>query len=389
MSQQDPTPNSIPLLPSNVILEYLAEGAANIIYRIHFPTQSPLLPSPISTTTSTLSPKTISAASEGAENNNAPSSPPGLRYNPIFHSRLLRLRKSLPSTVPNIHSARNHQEILLPLLGPENLIAHDLVKLPPNIIPAANSALQDAETKGLRPPERRGLYLATDEPYGVLVSDMTSKARQQHSNNPKNRTISIEFKPKWLAESPNAPPGARRCRTCALRAQKRAKPSFCPLDLVSSNPVRVQEAAMHILRANNKHVDPSSELQNQLVSFLQQTPLLRRIRQLQLEFDPKGILDPETDPSSTDYLKAMTLRDCTIFLKILISSDDDDDGGGGGGGGGDDDENQKSRVEVRIGDLDLKSPEGGKVAYWKAIEEELISGGWYMGTEPERPEGVQ
>jgi len=36
---------------------------------------------------------------------------------------------------------------------------------------------------------------------------------------------------------------------------------------------------------------------------------------------------------------------------------------------------------MRIGDLDMKSPEGGKTDYWKALERNLIDGGWYTGTE--------
>jgi len=38
-------------------------------------------------------------------------------------------------------------------------------------------------------------------------------------------------------------------------------------------------------------------------------------------------------------------------------------------------------VEARIGDLDMKSPEGGKADYWRALERSLIDGGWYTGTE--------
>jgi hypothetical protein len=29
----------------------------------------------------------------------------------------------------------------------------------------------------------------------------------------------------------------------------------------------------------------------------------------------------------------------------------------------------------------MKSPEGGKADYWKALERGLIDGGWYTGTE--------
>jgi inositol-pentakisphosphate 2-kinase len=38
-------------------------------------------------------------------------------------------------------------------------------------------------------------------------------------------------------------------------------------------------------------------------------------------------------------------------------------------------------IDACIGDLDMKSPEGGKADYWKALERSLIDGGWYTGTE--------
>ena len=49
----------------------------------------------------------------------------------------------------------------------------------------------------------------------------------------------IEFKPKWLAQSPNAPPMALRCRNCAREAYRAIKSNrpdmviFCPLHLVN------------------------------------------------------------------------------------------------------------------------------------------------------------
>lgn len=37
-------------------------------------------------------------------------------------------------------------------------------------------------------------------------------------------------------------------------------------------------------------------------------------------------------------------------------------------------------VEVRLGDLDLKTGAGGKAQYWLDLENRLISHGWYLGT---------
>lgn len=41
--------------------------------------------------------------------------------------------------------------------------------------------------------------------------------------------------------------------------------------------------------------------------------------------------------------------------------------------------NAEGRVEIRLGDLDLKTPGGGKAQYWLDLERRLISEGWYTG----------
>lgn len=41
-------------------------------------------------------------------------------------------------------------------------------------------------------------------------------------------------------------------------------------------------------------------------------------------------------------------------------------------------------VEVRLGDLDLKTGAGGKAQYWLDLENQLISQGWYMGANSEQ-----
>lgn len=41
--------------------------------------------------------------------------------------------------------------------------------------------------------------------------------------------------------------------------------------------------------------------------------------------------------------------------------------------------NSQGKVEVRLGDLDLKTGAGGKAQYWLDLENQLISQGWYTG----------
>lgn len=89
--------------------------------------------------------------------------------------------------------------------------------------------------------------------------------------------------------------------------------------------------------------------------------LLERLRALQVEYDPKGVLDmaPETD--TTALAMAMTLRDATMFVKLSEVGPD-----------------------VRLGDLDPKSGDSeDKLQQWRAIEESLIGQGWYTGEEEE------
>ena len=38
-------------------------------------------------------------------------------------------------------------------------------------------------------------------------------------------------------------------------------------------------------------------------------------------------------------------------------------------------------VEIRLGDLDLKTGAGGKAKYWLDVETQLISEGWYLGSK--------
>lgn len=45
-----------------------------------------------------------------------------------------------------------------------------------------------------------------------------------------------------------------------------------------------------------------------------------------------------------------------------------------------------SLVEIRLGDLDLKTGAGGKSKYWRDVEINLIDGGWYHGDSQEASE---
>jgi len=98
--------------------------------------------------------------------------------------------------------------------------------------------------------------------------------------------------------------------------------------------------------------------------FLPEQPafkLLQRLKELQLQYDPQGVLAMADGADTTDLSMAMTLRDATMFVKISPSG-----------------------ADVRLGDLDPKSGDSArKVQEWRNTEEKLINEGWYTGTEDE------
>lgn len=295
----------IPELPPQISLQYLAEGAANIVYRIFIPPTSPSISADITPDDD-----------NGSETTTPPPSEiDALRYDPVFNDKLLRLRKGLASTVSNEESFKRFQDVIRPLFPAENLVEQALVRLPSRLVADCNRKLHSEETSGARPRHRHGIYLAENESYGTLITDMTL--------NRDGGEILVEFKPKWLAQSPSAPPGSTRCRTCALRAMKNAQRgggaehtglSFCPLDLVSQDRSRVERAAMAICVSLKDPQLYRTELRSRLADFLYEYPLLRRLKQLQLDLDRVGTL--EADVTSRDFLTAMTLRDCTLFVKV-------------------------------------------------------------------------
>ena len=334
---------------SVLTLEYLAEGAANIVYRIVVPPPSP----------STEADLNFEAGANSSDSP-SPSEIPALRLDPRLEGKLVRLRKNLPSTVPVLESHKHFKRLVIPLLDNQStkgcLVEQILFRPSKELLNDCNAKLRKMEADGSRGPKRHGVYLAEDEGYGTLVTDM-SCGNDDHY-------VSVEFKPKWLAQSPSAPPGSRRCRTCALRAmnsivQEDLKPSFCPVSLVSFDVFKIAPAVGAIINSSSKSGDFSEPARSALIEFLSNSSLLEALKKVQIEKDSLGVL--LTDPYDPDFLTAMTLRDCTLFLKVPRSGN--------------------GKIEARFGDLDLKSPKGGKAEYWRGLERRLIHEGWYTQTE--------
>ena len=310
---------------SKVGLTYLAEGAAHVVYRIFLAETSVIT-------------------------------------HPNLVGKLFRFRKSVPSAVSCAETVSNYKNIIVRLFPKHNLVDLELhhVSNQNALITKLNSALEQRELDGTRPAKRRGVYLApaNEEPDEILVADMSPRG-------PNERLI--EFKPKWLVQSPSAPSGARRCRTCALREMRiederrtgeihmgRGHGDFCPFDLLSGND-NVLEETMRGLSLINECVGDQVSIYKERVK-----PLLLRLRGLQAEYNKVG-LDDFKNGQDQDFCISMALRDCSVFVKSKSG--------------------EAGFQEVRLADLDLKSSGGGKLERWIRMERRLIEEGWYMGTE--------
>lgn len=288
----------------DVQLEYLAEGAANVVYRIR--------PPDIDSDPST-------AADLQFENYEYDSDTPlpteisPLQLDPRLKGKLVRLRKHLPHALQVEDSQRHFESIIQPLFSKENLIESELFRLSPRLLENCNSTLRKMEKSDMRPAKRCGVYLTENPRYGCLITDMTWLI--------DDTIISLEFKPKWLVQSPTAPAGSKRCRSCALRTMKKAgstsQPELfntgsCPLNLMSSDKAKIKLFLDYVMESNSKR--PSQDVQRRLIDFLYQNPLLERVKKLQLHLDPHGVF--RADLMSSDFLAAMTLRDCSLFLRV-------------------------------------------------------------------------
>ncbi|MCJ1244471.1 Inositol-pentakisphosphate 2-kinase [Trapelia coarctata] len=344
------TPTAI-LLPPDITITFFAEGAANIVYRLSPATSTPFTP-PIDSETDIYSNSTP-PPSEIELPLQATTLPPPFKH------KLLRLRKKQSTTTPLLEAQTAFEEVIKPLFKPEQLVEQVLVTLPEGLSRKLNAELRAMEEKGTRKEERRGVFLDEEEGYGLLVSDMSPQGYEG-----EGECVCVEFKPKWLAMSPSAPEEAKRCRTCALRAMREAngkitKGGFCPYDLVGSR-ADVSIATDSILKAKwGKKPGESLRggecwIHDRIVDVISGGNLLGPLRNLQIDFDREGMFGGKVE--ERDFLTAMTLRDCTLYIRVPPGDEP---------------------LEARLGDLDLKSP--AKASSWIAQERQLVDECWYTG----------
>ncbi|KAM4054637.1 inositol-pentakisphosphate 2-kinase domain-containing protein [Hirsutella rhossiliensis] len=266
---------------------------------------------------------------------------------------LLRVAK-VPSrnhapTYNYLAQQRFYQTSIKPRLG-EYAVQQELVILHKSgIVDMLNRLLQDIDST--RKKKFRGSLIGQTD-WGFLVQDMRPQDPAE--------CVLIEFKPKWLSQSPSAPKASVRCRQCATELRNlirdpsgdRMLPEHkpCPLSLVNkdapaqvSSPFRI---APHLAR------DGRSDHFRQVLGTIVNHPSIRDLKTQQDLLDKLGPLYAEpTDP----FLIAMTLRDCTCFAQI---------------------HRRRQSVKIRMGDFDWKDPLV-KFDSWRRAEQELIDGGFY------------
>lgn len=323
---------------SSVSLNYLAEGAANVIFRIqpHTPDTAPVV-------------LLDALESETKGEYNHQICPPEK-----YLGKVIRLSKGHEKTPHGRQVKLDFENVLAPLFQgfEEHLIDVEMVLLSDEILPSLNEQIYKHSQRHKRdlPPESVAL----------IMDDYSSVP---------GTSVTIEIKPKWLAQSPNAPGNPYRCRTCALqafRAQQKgtaADAYICPLELRAGHDPIIRD---FILSKFQQEVDPvhssvQSAVVNAMTEYLakgQGHRLLNHIRDVQTRHDHSGVLAlrGRRGEFDQDLQVAMTLRDCSLFVKVTYNT-------------------EELQVECKMADLDFKHE--AKIEDWREKEEQLLNGGWY------------
>ncbi|KAK9448947.1 inositol-pentakisphosphate 2-kinase [Limtongia smithiae] len=326
-----------------------------------------------------------------------------------WNGYLLRVRKKVAAQPSTLTVYSFLRETIEPLFE-DQIVATQLVRIDPAVLESLNTDLAALEAAGQRHPKRLGTIVDTSEPYALLVQDMRPVSmlrteagdiveqwtrasnttslgfiRQLHSNGCLETAV-LEFKPKWLVQSHDAPEGWIYCRTCALRHMRAAQRgiefgaeegAFCPLDLVSHDHVRI-ERALQALWPERKggegdRVLTKAVLVKAITKFVECFRVFDRLAQVQRDMDTRGVLAVTDEDDDNNLAIAMAVRDCSAFMRVVYGDPVDEEDG---------DEllmvdGRDLLVTCRFADMDVKDSSGTKRVYWAGIERALREGGWY------------
>jgi inositol-pentakisphosphate 2-kinase len=243
-------------------------------------------------------------------------------------------------------------------LGEDNVVSHEVVGLDAGALGAFDNVLRRADAN--RDDKRRGWFLL-DQHEVLILQDMTPSSTED--------AILFDFKPKWLAQSPSAPPGAIRCRTCALdiRRQRPIEKRFCPLAL-GSGKVDSVKASCDVLLPSLTLEWNREKILDELTAYFcgPGHRILNKLRDLQVRNDPDGVValsKAQTRSSRTveQIVKAMTFRDCSFLVKITKS--------------------KGFQIEAKLADFDIKVLTEEKLSKW--IEDEVSLTDLYTRVMPD------
>ncbi|KAI0480374.1 inositol-pentakisphosphate 2-kinase-domain-containing protein [Xylariaceae sp. FL0804] len=351
--------------------EHLAEGRANVVFSI----------------------KSKSKSSPGSGDGDASSS---------FAGTVLRVPKATPGVTPCDYQTLQdfHEKLVDVRVGREHIVPQLLVTISAAVAERLNAERRRGKGKGKEKGKGKGKQQEEDDD-GSVIRAGHAMLMQDMSETPGYRAL--EFKPKWLAQSPLAPADAVRCRTCAREAyrnhqkkqkkqkkkkeegeqkegeEKDGEPPVCPLGLLHPRRAVVMATVDRLVAPQQW----SERERSRLADALRGGGLLERLRALQTSGDPgRALLEAPWDP---DFGLAMTLRDCSLFVRmpVLQRRDGDDDDAVDEGEG----EEEEEPVALRLGDVDKKNWEE-KQTYWQEGHRNLVDNGWYSAARPGDGDGA-
>ncbi|KAJ6446465.1 inositol-pentakisphosphate 2-kinase [Purpureocillium lavendulum] len=271
-----------------------------------------------------------------------------------FAGLLLRVAKvptlGHPLTYNYLAQQKFYQGAIKPLLGGHAIRQEIVILRKSGVVEELNKHLRDIDDT--RRDKFKGTFIGQTD-WGFLVEDMRP-AKPDDS-------ILIEFKPKWLSQSPSAPNDAVRCRQCAMElrnlvhdpSRSRTMPDKkpCPLALDTDDAPPQAGSPFRIAPQLAKADDQGHY--RAVLSSIANHPAIHNLKLQQIVHDKLGPLYAE--PSDPCFVIAMTLRDCTCFVQI---------------------HRHDRSVKLRMGDFDWKDPLA-KFERWRKAERELIERGFY------------